>query len=424
MKNIYYIVLLFILVACEDKNQVTHEYSRPYTVSKEYPIQLDVRDILVDIQVKSPVNPNTTFKIVVTDKYIFVGEMMKGVHVYEKADEFHTIPLCFIECKCIKAFDVADNMLYCNNFVDLLVVDVADPLQSKIIHRAKNYFNNYMSNSSFNFQVLYNSSIFDIVYVLGYEQVVLAGITTETEMIPIPDFTEFDVRYGNMIVTGIDNIYQTDKPYVGIINVEGNIFTLGDSSLNQCSYVSDWLNIKRSAIAIPDYLSVMPTNNLQYKDGMIFIIGENGRGFISMDYHNQKQDYQWGYRKLLDVVSLQKPANSFAQLTQYDYYQGWTYNIVIAKDGAFLQEVLEQTTAYNMINVNDTLLVLGSSQLTLHRTNFSAISWDLVKIEQVKKYPAISGTSMLKDGNKLIVANRQGLLFYDISDLDNIMLIR
>jgi len=166
MKNVFFISLLFILVACEDTYEVTHEYSRPYSISKEYPIQLDAREILVDIQIEAPVNPNEAFKIVSNEKYIFVGEKMKGVHVFEKSDESHTIPLCFIECKYIKAFDVVDNMLYCNNFVDLLVIDVTSPLQSKILHREKDYFNKYYSNSSFNFPILYNSSINDLVYIL------------------------------------------------------------------------------------------------------------------------------------------------------------------------------------------------------------------------------------------------------------------
>jgi len=42
-------------------------------------------------------------------------------------------------------------------------------------------------------------------------------------------------------------------------------------------------------------------------------------------------------------------------------------------------------------------------------------------IEQVKQYRNISGTSMLKEGDVLIVASKQGLSFYDISDLENIM---
>jgi hypothetical protein len=124
MKKILYISLLFALVACEDQYEISHRYSRLYYQHKIYPVWLDASDILVDIQVKSPVNPNDVFKIAANDKYFFVGEKMKGIHVYEKTDEFRVTPLCFIDCKHIKAFDVLDHVLYCNNFVDLLAVDV------------------------------------------------------------------------------------------------------------------------------------------------------------------------------------------------------------------------------------------------------------------------------------------------------------
>ena len=39
---------------------------------------------------------------------------------------------------------------------------------------------------------------------------------------------------------------------------------------------------------------------------------------------------------------------------------------------------------------------------------------------RVKQYN-IFGTSMLRDDNTLIVVNQQGLFFYDISDLENIV---
>ena len=424
MKNVFYISLLFILVACEDKYEVTHEYSRPYSISKEYPIQLDAREILVDIQIEAPVNPNEAFKIVSNEKYIFVGEKMKGVHVFEKSDESHTIPLCFIECKYIKAFDVVDNMLYCNNFVDLLVIDVTSPLQSKILHREKDYFNKYYSNSSFNFPILYNSSINDLVYILGYKQVVLTGIETETAMTPEPDFSEYDKLYGNMVLKEIPDTLQVDKPYVGIVNVEGNIFTLGDNCLMQCSYSSNGMKINQSTINIPNNFSVMPYDNLLYKDGMIFITGLIW-GLIYLDYNNIfAQSHLYSINKVKDVVSIKQPKNSIVAISSYEHSDFIISGFGLKAYNSFATNGYI-SNATSLINVNDTVLALSNQSLVLYcLSSYYASNILFWSIKTVNQPLAITGTSMLRDGNKLIVANKQGLLLCDISDLENITLIK
>ena len=413
MKNIIYTLLvIFAFVACEDQYETTHKYSRPYTLYKNYPIQLDAREILVNIQVKSPIQPGATFKIASNNNYFFVGEKMRGIHVYEKTDEFHAQPLCFIECQYIKAFDVVDNMLYCNNFVDLLAIDVENPLESKIKHREKNYFNKY-NNSAFNFPNYYNETVDANVYEIGSKQAVLTG--TETDTSPAPDFSELDELYGNIIVTQIPEALQVAKPYTGFVNVEGKLFTLGDNSLMQCSYTPAGFNITQSALNIPGYTSIY-VDNLQYKDGVIFLFGT--AGFIYYDYISaQSQAFPHWYSNALDMISLKTPANSFAVVWRgsdnYHFIEGI---IVNALYNGFAAHAWGATS---LVNVNDIILALGN-QLTLYR--FYLLS-DHRYIEQVKQYSNISGTSMLKEDDKLIVANRQGLFFYDISDLEHITLV-
>jgi len=403
--------MLFILVACENEYEDTHKFLRPYYLYKDYPIYLDAREILVDIQIKPSIHPDATFKIASNDRYIFVGEKMKGIHVYEKTDEFHANPLCFIECKHLKVFDVADNILYCNNFADLLIIDAEDPLKAKIEHREKDYFNQY-SYSNYNMPHIYANNI--DVYQIGYKTVVLEGKESDTE--PAPDFSDYDQLYTNFIVKEIPNDIQLDMPYTGITNVEENIFTFGINNLAQCSYTSDGIKITQSGINIPNYLYTLPGGNLQYKDGMIFIIGNSG--FVYLDYLNmmmQSQNYYNWYQPL-DVVSLKVPTNGL-------FIMGRSYvvdGIIIGANYGGISEIPWSVSGVtSLVNVNDTILALGN-QLTLYQFY---MQYTTRYTKQVKQYSNISGTSMQKDGDRLIVANRQGLSFYDIRDLKNITLI-
>ena len=399
MKKIFYIAVLLAIVACEDKYENKHKYSHPYYLTKDYPILLDASEILLGIQVKPPVNPNEAFKIVSNDKYFFVGEKMDGIHVYEKIDEFHVNPLCFIECKYMKAFDVEDDILYCNDFIDLLVIDVENPLQAKIKHREKGYFNNYLNNN-LNLSI-YSSSDTNIYYEIEYKRIVLEGIETDTN--PPPDFSEYDKLYSNIIVKEIlDTLQMLGKPYVGIVNIKGKIHTFGYNSLVTCSYANDFLETEPVFNYVWD--NSMPPCDLRYKDNLIYIFGKDGfRTSLSLQYQN------WMSHIPLDAVTI---SNYLSIALSKEF---------IACFYAYMTITTPSLGATSLININDTILALGE-QLTLYRFVVGQFI-ESSHFELVKEYSDISGLCMIRNEDVLIVANKQGLSFYDISDLENIKIM-
>jgi len=404
MKNTLYIFLLFVLVACEDRCEISHQYSKQYFLNKNYPIWLDISDMPADIQVKPPVTPNAAFKIVSNDRYFFVGEKMNGIHVFEKTGKNHAHPLCFIECKYIKAFDVLDNILYCNNFVDLLCIDVEDPLQAKIRLREKKYFNGYSEKS---LNLPYQN---ETTYLIGYKRVELTGI--ETDKNPAPDFSEYDKLYGNIIVKEIPESLQTDKPFAGFARIEHEMYTFGDNSLAVCSCSSDGIIITQSSFFSP-YYNYFQLGSLLYRDGMIYIVGLNGFEYMNYHWYPLRNAYHSYGRKPLDIVALKNQANSFVILYDTEScIQG------ITTTGNYTYNSMPSLEAVSLMNIRETIFALGK-QLTLYRYNL----YSNYPVEIVKQYPDISGSSMMSDGNTLIVAGKQGLLFYDISDLENIILL-
>jgi len=412
MKRILYIFLGFVLVAC-DTHEVTHEFERTFVTSRQYSIYLDTREIRTDIQVKPPINIDTAFKIVANDRFVFVGEAMKGIHVFEKNTGQ---PLNFIQINHLRAFDVVDDMLFSNNFVDLLIIDVENPSDARILHREKDFFNRF-NDSTLNLRTIYNPLIRSYMYEIGLKVVNLTVTVTHTN--PDPDFSEADELYGNFIVTEIPTTIPhaatffifDDMPFAGIINVAGNIYTFGDNNIMRISYSeADGLRTSQSVITIPNY---RPNNHLRYKDGMIFIFGRNLQTLF-LDYHNiltQNHSSIGWFGSPIDVVSVREPENSFVGLNSNHFLVGVTLNI-------FPNILTPTSMATSIINVNDTILALGS-QLTLHRFFLR----DNIRVmERVGEYPNISGMAMLRESNTLFVANRNGLFIYDISDLKNITL--
>ena len=130
MKHHFYLFLVLVLLGCENNSEDIYRYSKVISRSKEYPVYLDMSEI-GNIQVTAGLPQVAPFKIGSNEKYYFVGDMLKGIHVYEKKAESVSY-LCFIECRYMKDFELVDNRLFCNNFVDLVVLDVSNPLQTTI----------------------------------------------------------------------------------------------------------------------------------------------------------------------------------------------------------------------------------------------------------------------------------------------------
>jgi hypothetical protein len=167
------------------------------------------------IEVKSGIPQVDPFKVVSNENYYFVGDMLKGIHVYEKKTGSVSY-LCFIECRYVKDFDIVDNRLYCNNFTDLVVLDVSNPLQTNILHRQKNHFNRFTSyKTRWNIPWVEEKGL-----VAGTETHVLTGTVTDKQ--PELDFTAYDALYGNLTTkvlpdSWFSNHPKNDKPYVGIM---------------------------------------------------------------------------------------------------------------------------------------------------------------------------------------------------------------
>jgi len=173
MKHYYYLFLVLILLGCENNSEDIYRYSKIISQSKDYPVYLDMSEA-GKIQVIAKLPQSAPFKILSNDRYYFVGEMLKGIHVYEKTGNSVNY-LCFIECRYIKDFELTNNLLFCNNLVDLVVLDVTNPLQINLLHREKNQFNRFTSYSNYwNIPYVEGKGI-----IAGTERHVLTGTVTD-----------------------------------------------------------------------------------------------------------------------------------------------------------------------------------------------------------------------------------------------------
>jgi hypothetical protein len=429
MKRLSCLFLILFLLGCEDSFEDTYRYSKIITESKEYPVYLNMSEV-GNIQVKTEIPLVAPFKILSNEKYYFVGDMLKGIHVYEKKASGVSY-LCFIECRYLKAFELAGNLLFCNNFVDMIVADVSNPQQLKVLHRQKNHFNRFTSyKTEWNIPYAEGKGL-----IVGSQTQKLTGMTTEKQ--PNLDFSEYDKMYGNLTTSVIPyswstNIPENDKPYVGMIRMgTDEIYTYGKyNSWAICTYRSGIFSVRevdlwttpRVNYGPPYYYSDAWPFRMFYEDNDIFIMGV-GNGLLNgysdcivynesypISFHMYFPDF-----KPVDLTYMPQ-MNAFFVLSGTSIWGAFKYS-----DGssAYMESYKNYqitTDAVEIFRAGDKLVTLGK-ELKVYAPSKTAITL-------VKAYPGISGTCCFKEGNLLALAGTKGLFLYNISDLENIQLIQ
>jgi len=427
MKHQAYLFLVLVLFGCENNYEDIYSYSKVISQSKGYPVYLDMSEI-GNIQVKTNSSLVEPFKILSNDKYYFVGDMLKGIHVYEK--KAGTVSyLCFIECKYIKDFELADNKLFCNNFVDLVILDVSNPLHTNILHRQKNKFNQFASSKNYwNIPYVEGKGI-----VVGTETHVLTGIVTDKQ--PNLDFSEYDQLYGNLTTKVLPDSWfstqpENDKPYVGMIKVNTDeIYTYGSyNSWSICTFRSGSFNVREEDLwstpsgkyAPPYYYSNAYQVRMYTQDSIIYILGTtyNNSGYCDCIIYNDNYPltYQLYFPNSQPLDATYLPAmRAFFVLSGQSIWCAFKNNDPIQHNIERYLDYKISTNAIAIFSSGNNLITLGN--------DMSVYSPSVNELKLVKNYPDISGKCYLKSGDVLAVANVQGLFLYDISNLENIKLI-
>ncbi|MDZ4709927.1 MAG: hypothetical protein SH818_16120 [Saprospiraceae bacterium] len=111
-------------------------------------------------------------KIYVYGNYLLINEINEGIHIIDNSNPAHPVPLSFVVISGNKDMAVKENVMYADNAIDLLAIDISDPESPKFLKRVDGVFQKYygwVGNQG-------NQSIF-----LGYTK------STETQVLDCSD---------------------------------------------------------------------------------------------------------------------------------------------------------------------------------------------------------------------------------------------
>ncbi|MEO6165900.1 MAG: hypothetical protein ABIO46_09860 [Chitinophagales bacterium] len=90
-------------------------------------------------------------KIYYKAPYIFISEVDKGIHIIDNSDPASPQNISFINIPGCIDLAVMDNMLYADSYIDLVTIDISDPLNAKEVSRNQNVFPNRIYSNGWSF---------------------------------------------------------------------------------------------------------------------------------------------------------------------------------------------------------------------------------------------------------------------------------
>ena len=126
------LTLIIILSGCEDK--YTEEY-----LSLE-PVYMSYKDFREAVKTESTHSLKNPGKIYYKDNYLYINEIMKGIHVYNNANPASPQYVGFIAIPGNVDMVIKGNIMYADSYIDLVGIDISNPANAKEVARLKSVF--------------------------------------------------------------------------------------------------------------------------------------------------------------------------------------------------------------------------------------------------------------------------------------------
>lgn len=133
-----FLLPLLLLSACKD------EVTRTRTYHARVPFYLSVSDLRAQVSaVQAPQELSVPGQIYIYGNYLFISEVNKGIHIVDNTNPASPRFISFINIAGNADMAVNSNILYADNYVDLLAFDISNPAHIVPVKRVENVFENH-----------------------------------------------------------------------------------------------------------------------------------------------------------------------------------------------------------------------------------------------------------------------------------------
>ncbi len=130
-----FLAMVALLTGC-----FSDDCDREITYIKPVPIYQSIDEIRVPVKVEEARIMDNPGKIYYYNDFIFINEIREGVHVIDNRDPRSPQKVAFINVPGNIDMAVKGNVMYVDNYIDLLALDISNPTNASLITRVENAF--------------------------------------------------------------------------------------------------------------------------------------------------------------------------------------------------------------------------------------------------------------------------------------------
>ena len=134
MKQTFFLItiLALALTACED--------TKLQTYSANVPLYLSYDELRTSFQITADEPLVQPGKIYFKDQYMYINEYQKGIHVVDLSIPANPVKKAFINIPGNVDMAIKDDMLYADSYVDLVLIDISNPVLPNEVKRMEDLF--------------------------------------------------------------------------------------------------------------------------------------------------------------------------------------------------------------------------------------------------------------------------------------------
>lgn len=389
---------MIILVSC-DKVEQTTQYKSTVPI---YEKMANIR--LMATSVVAPQEINKKGKIYIFKQYLFINEPQKGIHIYDNANPANPKAVSFINILGNVDIAIKDDVLYADNYVDLLSFDLSNPERPVLISRNEDVFK---SVYAYNYPSL---NLTDVI--VGYKDTVYTYTHSSTRNPYIKDEKVY-FEQNNL------GAYGQGGSMARFTLAKEHLYTVDDKSLNLFDVSNKNTPIFLKNIPLGWGIETI----FPYNDKLF--IGSN-RGMYIYDISNAsapKELSQYQHLRACDPVVVNDDY-AFVTLRTGSFCAG-TANVLEVVD---IKDPTKPTLfkRYQMQNPHG--LALSGDVLYLCEGDYGFKSFNIkdVSIIQANLFehlPTLNSTDVIAGPQSLLVIGKDGVTQYDYTDKTKLKLL-
>jgi len=413
IKNIVvpFVVLTILFSACKDK------YTEQYQSLE--PVYMGYQEFRESVKVMNQQDLVKPGKIYTIGKYIFINEIMKGVHVYNNTNPASPIYVGFINIPGNVDLVVKNNIMYADSYIDLVAIDITDPSSAKEVGRIKSVFPYSVPQ--------YDQAGYRVGQVDDAKGVVVDWeVKTVRKEIETYNYPTYPIYYGAKYDALASNLSQGSAAESSSAGIGGSMarFGLSANSLvavdNNMYYNIDLTDAKNPKLSSKSQINWGIETMFLYgkymflgtSNGMLIydLSDVNKPLYLSNFWHATGCDPVWweGNRAYVTIRGGNPCGSNINRLDVLD--------VTNVLKPALLR-------SYNMdepygIGISDDILFVcdGKSGLKI----YNAADPYLIVENQLAKFPGIQAYDVIPLGTSLLMIGNDGFYQYDYADVKNI----